>query len=48
MGFFLGRGALLSMIIVLFALPGMLYLLDGLIERITKGVAFIKANRKGE
>ena len=38
MGFFLGRGAL----------PGMLYLLDGLIERITKGVAFIKANRKGE
>ena len=48
MGFFLGRGALLSMIIVLFALPGMLYLLDGLIERTTKGAAFIKANRKGE
>ncbi len=26
----------------------MLYLLDGLIERTTKGAAFIKANRKGE
>ena len=45
LGFFLGRGALLSMGIVLFALPGMLYLLDGLIERTTKGVAFV---RKGE
>ena len=48
MGFFLGRGALLSMLIVLFALPGMLYLLDGLIERTTKGAAFVKANKKGE
>ena len=45
LGFFLGRGALLSMGIVLFALPGMLYLLDGLIERTTKGAAFV---RKGE
>ena len=45
LGFFLGRGALLSMGIVLFTLPGMLYLLDGLIERTTKGAAFLK---KGE
>lgn len=45
LGFFLGRGALLSMGIVLFALPGMLYLLDGLIERTTKGAVFLK---KGE
>ena len=45
LGFFLGRGALLSMGIVLFALPGMLYLLDGLIERTIKGAAFLK---KGE
>lgn len=45
LGFFLGRGALLSMGIVLFALPGMLYLLDGLIERTTKDAAFLK---KGE
>lgn len=42
LGFFLGRGALLSMVIVLFALPGMLYLLDGLIERTTKGAVFVK------
>lgn len=42
LGFFLGRGALLSMTIVFFALPGMLYLLDGLIERTTKGAVFMK------
>lgn len=42
LGYFLGRGALLSMGIVLFALPGMLYLLDGLIERTTKGAVFVK------
>lgn len=45
LGFFLGRGALLSIGIVLFALPGMLYLLDGLIERTTKNAVFVK---KGE
>ena len=45
LGFFLGRGAQLSMGIVLFALPGMLYLLDGLIERTTRGAVFLK---KGE
>ena len=45
LGFFLGRGALLSVGIVLFALPGMLYLLDGLIERTTRGAVFLK---KGE
>ncbi len=42
LGFFIGRGALLSMGIVLFALPGMLYLLDGLIQRTTKGAKFVK------
>ena len=42
LGFFLGRGALLSMSIVLFALPGLLVLLDGLIERTTKGAVFAK------
>ena len=41
LGYFLGRGALLSMGIVLFALPGMLVLLDGLIERTTKGAVFV-------
>ena len=45
LGFSLGRGALLSIGIVLFALPGMLYMLDGLIERTTKNAVFVK---KGE
>ena len=47
LGFFIGRGALMSMAIVLFALPGLLYLLDGLIERTTKGASFMKQT-KGE
>ena len=41
LGYFIGRGALLSMGIVLFALPGMLYLLDSLIQRTTKGAKFV-------
>lgn len=46
LGYFLGKGALLSMTIVLFALPAMLYLLDGLIEHTTKGVQFLKRGEK--
>lgn len=46
LGFFLGRGALMSMVIVLFALPGMLYLLDGVIEHTTKGASFMKAGKE--
>lgn len=46
LGFFLGRGALMSMVIVLFALPGMLYLLDGLIEHTTKGASFMKVGKE--
>lgn len=37
LGIFLGRGALLSMAIVLFVLPGLLYLFDRPIQRLTKG-----------
>ncbi len=37
LGFFLGKGTLCSLIIVLFALPGMLYLFDG---------AFVKKKKK--
>ncbi len=48
LGFFLGRGALLSMVIVLFALPGMLYLLDGVIEHTTKGASFMKNGKEQE
>ena len=47
LGFFLGRGALLSMAIVLFALPGLLYLLDGLIAHTTKGTKFLNEKDKG-
>lgn len=46
LGFFLGRGALMSMVIVLFALPGMLYLLDGVIEHTTKGASFMKSGKE--
>ena len=43
LGIFLGRGTLLSMIIVLFVLPGMLYLFDGLIRRTTIGTNWYEA-----
>lgn len=33
LGYMLGRGALLSMVLVLFVLPGMLYVLDRLMDR---------------
>ena len=42
LGRFLGRGTVCSVLIVLFVLPGMLYLLDGLIEKTTKGASFVK------
>ena len=48
LGYFLGVGTLCSLAIVLFALPGLLYLFDGLIQRTTKGSKFlnIKKERK--
>lgn len=39
-GILLGGGTLLSMAVVLFVLPGLLYLSDHLIEKTTKGVKF--------
>jgi predicted RND superfamily exporter protein len=42
LGSFLGRGAICSVIIVVFALPGMLYLTDGLVRRTTKNAHFVK------
>lgn len=36
MGIFLGVGTLMSMVIVLFVLPGLLYVLDGVIRRTTR------------
>ena len=40
LGFFLGIGGLLSLMIVLFVLPGFLYVCDGLVRRSTLHVKF--------
>ena len=37
LGIFVGRGALCSLVIVLFVIPGLLYLLDGVIQKTTLG-----------
>lgn len=42
LGTFLGRGTVCSIVIVLFVLPGLLYLMDGLIARTTKNANFLK------
>lgn len=42
LGTFLGNGSLLSMTIVLFVLPGLLYLCDGLIQKTTLHTNFYK------
>lgn len=46
LGMFLGIGSLLSMSVVLFVLPGMLYLLDGLIQRTTMKLHFSNHTRR--
>lgn len=43
LGIFLGKGGLLSLAIVLFVLPGLLYLFDGLIQRTTRGAKWYNA-----
>ncbi len=48
LGKFLGVGSLLSMTIVLFVLPGLLYLFDGLIRRSTLNANFYKPQRLEE
>lgn len=40
LGIFLGRGTLCSLAIVIFVLPGLLYLFDGVIRRTTKNADF--------
>ena len=42
LGLFIGRGTLCSLMIVLFVLPGLLYLFDGLIGRTTLHSEFVK------
>lgn len=46
LGIFVGRGSLLSLAIVLFVLPGLLYLLDGVIQRTTLNLHFYKAPKE--
>ena len=41
LGLFLGKGTLCSLAIVLFVLPGLLYIFDRVIQKTTKGVHFI-------
>lgn len=47
LGTLLGRGAIFSMAIVFFVLPGLLYLFDGWIEKTTKGVKFMNEESEG-
>ena len=42
LGLFVGRGALLSLGIVLFVIPGLLYLLDGVIQKTTLGAKWYR------
>ena len=46
LGMFLGIGSLLSLSIVLFVLPGLLYLLDGVIEHTTLKLRFYRAPKE--
>ncbi|MGN0249819.1 MAG: RND family transporter [Oliverpabstia sp.] len=46
LGLFLGRGTILSLVIVVFVLPGLLYIFDGLIKRTTYKANFYDP-RKG-
>lgn len=45
-GYFLGVGTLCSLAIVLFVLPGLLYLFDGVIQRTTRGISFLKMEKE--
>lgn len=47
LGFFLGKGTLCSLVIVLFVLPGLLYFFDGLIEKTTKGAHYFHPSKSG-
>lgn len=42
LGYFLGKGTICSLIIVLFVLPGLLYLTDKIIEKTSRGIDFCK------
>lgn len=46
LGYFLGYGTLCSLIIVMFALPGLLYLFDGWINQTTRHANFLKERKE--
>lgn len=46
LGYFLGKGTLCSLVIVLFVLPGLLYLFDEVIQKTTKGAKFINIQKE--
>ncbi len=46
LGILLGRGTLCSLVLVIFALPGLLYVFDGLIRITTKGADFHETNNQ--
>ncbi|MDO4553062.1 MAG: MMPL family transporter [Bacillota bacterium] len=46
LGMFLGKGTLFSLLMVLFVLPGLLYLCDGLIRRSTRGGKSFKKEKE--
>ena len=48
LGMFLGKGTLCSLAIVFFVLPGLLYLLDGLIRRTTLGLKLAPARLRAD
>ncbi len=46
LGYFLGYGTLFSLIVVMFALPGLLYLFDGWINQTTRHANFLKKRKE--
>jgi predicted RND superfamily exporter protein len=48
LGVLLGAGTILSMGVVFLVLPGLLYLVDGVIEKTTKGVKFVHKEKEYE
>lgn len=46
LGYFLGKGTLCSLAVVLFVLPGLLYLFDGVIQKTTRGAKFIHSEKE--
>ena len=46
LGMFLGRGTVCSLVIVMFVVPGLIYIFDGFIEKTTKSTNFYTERSK--